>query len=144
MVLDRQAEDGLDQARRLVAAQARRNAGTLTFSLAERETLRGLAAEVASLAARPIEDEKRDLWRRHNALQPTRPLVFCDPENGWQEIIPPSRLACTSALARQWEMHLRKEVFWGAQMRDDYNHTINNDPQRVVRWVQIAREEAER
>ena len=23
------------------------------------------------------------------------------------------------------------------------NHTINNDPERVVRWVQIAREEAE-
>ena len=23
-------------------------------------------------------------------------------------------------------------------------HTIGNDPQRVVRWVQIAREEAER
>ena len=23
------------------------------------------------------------------------------------------------------------------------NHTINNDPQRVIRWVQIAREEAE-
>lgn len=24
------------------------------------------------------------------------------------------------------------------------NHTIRNDPRRVVRWVQIAREEAER
>ncbi len=24
------------------------------------------------------------------------------------------------------------------------NHTIGNDPRRVVRWVQIAREEAER
>ncbi len=23
------------------------------------------------------------------------------------------------------------------------NHTIGNDPQRVIRWVQIAREEAE-
>jgi hypothetical protein len=23
------------------------------------------------------------------------------------------------------------------------NHTINNDPRRVIRWVQIAREEAE-
>ncbi len=24
------------------------------------------------------------------------------------------------------------------------NHTLKNDPQRVIRWVQIAREEAER
>ena len=24
------------------------------------------------------------------------------------------------------------------------NHTIRNDPQRVIRWVRIAREEAER
>jgi hypothetical protein len=24
------------------------------------------------------------------------------------------------------------------------NHTIRNDPQRVIRWVQLAREEAER
>lgn len=29
-----------------------------------------------------------------------------------------------------------------AIMKD--NHTIGNDPRRVVRWVQIAREEAER
>jgi len=85
----------------------------------DRDILRGLASQVAELAAHPIEQEKRDLWYRHNALQPTRPLVFCDPENGWNEIIRPADLACEGELARDWEMRLRKEIFWGRDMRDD-------------------------
>ena len=48
---------------------------------------------MAELAARPIEAEKRELWYRHNALEATRPVVFCDPENGWNEIITAADLA---------------------------------------------------
>ena len=33
----------------------------------EHQLLRTLAGQVAELAARPIEAEKRDLWFRHNA-----------------------------------------------------------------------------
>ena len=91
----------------------------LTISRKDRAVLRRLASQVAELAARPIEQEKRELWYRHNALQPTRPLIFCDPENGWNEIITPRDLECEGALARGWEMTLRKEIFWGAEMRDD-------------------------
>ena len=91
----------------------------LEVSAADRAILRGLAAQVAELAARPIEAEKRELWYRHNALKETRPLVFCDPENGWNEIITPADLQCEGELARTWEMKLRKDVFWGAEMRDD-------------------------
>jgi hypothetical protein len=90
-----------------------------TIRAAERTILRGLAARVAELAARPIEQEKRELWYKHNMLQSTRPLVFCDPENGWNEIIRPQDLACQSELARRWEMTLRKEIFWGTEMGDD-------------------------
>jgi hypothetical protein len=90
-----------------------------TFPGADVAILRALAAQVAELAARPIEKEKEILWRQHNALEPTRPLIFCDPENGWNEIIPPAALTCQHELARQWEMTLRKEIFWGAQMKDD-------------------------
>ena len=61
------------------------------ISESDGQILRALAAEVAELAARPIENEKRDLWYRHNALEATRPLIFCDPENGWNEIFPPDR-----------------------------------------------------
>ena len=56
--------------------------GTLEISPREKHILRELAVKVAELAARPIEEEKRRLWTRHNDLHPTRPPVFCDPENG--------------------------------------------------------------
>jgi hypothetical protein len=95
------------------------SAGDLTISPAERDVLRRLAGRVAELAARPVEQEKRELWYRHNALQPTRPLIFCDPENGWNEIITAGQLECGGELARRWEMALRKEIYWGAEMRDD-------------------------
>jgi hypothetical protein len=89
------------------------------FTASDRQVLRRLAGRVAELAARSVENEKRNLWYKHNALQPTRPLVFCDPENGWGEIISQSDLECRSKLARQWEYTLRREVFWGEEMQDD-------------------------
>ena len=72
---------------------------THRFSREEKDCLRTLALRVAELAARPVEQEKRREWHRHNALQPGRPLVFCDPENGWHEIFPAESLECTSELA---------------------------------------------
>jgi len=112
--------EALDQSRDVIALQAGLARGARQIDDRERDILRRLANEVGELTARPIEDCKRNLWMRHNALEKTRPLVFCDPENGWKEIIPPDRLECEHALARQWEMHLRKTVFWGSQMKDDY------------------------
>jgi len=85
----------------------------------DRDVLRRLANKMAELAARPVEEEKRDLWYRHNALEPTRPVVFCDPENGWNEIITEDQIECEGDLARGWEMTLRKEIFWGESMGDD-------------------------
>jgi hypothetical protein len=90
-----------------------------TISSADREILRRLAATVAELAAQPVQQTKRDLWYRHNALEATRPLVLCFPENAWGEIITPADLACEGAIAREWEYNLRREIFWGAEMRDD-------------------------
>ena len=81
--------------------------------------LRSLASRIADLAARPGEEVKRQLWYRHNSLEATPPLIFCDPENGWGEIITPEMLACQGELARQWEWRLRREIFWGEQMGDD-------------------------
>ena len=98
------------------------NTATLArYSLNQRDRLilRELAKQVAELAERPVEKEKRELWYRHNALESTRPLVFCDPENGWNEILTPDTLQCEGGLARAWEWYLRREVFWGAHMRDD-------------------------
>lgn len=103
-----------------VVIQAFQDPSALSISPQERVVLRALAEKVAELAARPIEAEKRDLWYRHNSLLPTRPVIFCDPENGWNEIISPASLESRGQLARRWEMDLRKEIFWGTQMGDDY------------------------
>ncbi|GAG67657.1 unnamed protein product, partial [marine sediment metagenome] len=100
-------------------AQKTISSDKLVIGREDREILRRLAGRIAELAARPIEGEKRDLWYRHNALEATCPLIFCDPENGWNEIITDAQIECRGQLAREWEMTLRKEIFWGESMGDD-------------------------
>jgi len=93
--------------------------GDLRVSGREREILRSLAGKVAELAARPEEEQKKKLWTRLNDLEETRPVVFCDPENGWNEIVTQDQIVCEKPLFRVWEMALRKEIFWGEKMGDD-------------------------
>ena len=81
--------------------------------------LRRYAAEVAEIAARPEQVEKARLWTEHNDLKTSRPVIFCDPEGGWNEIIPQSTLECEGRMARRWEWDLRKRIFWGTEMGDD-------------------------
>ena len=93
--------------------------GDIAISEMDRKILRELASRVAELASHPIEEEKKELWYTHNDLKTTRPLVHCDPEGGWSEIIPDESLQCEGDLARRWELFLRKELFWGESMQDD-------------------------
>jgi hypothetical protein len=93
--------------------------GELDLTNGDRQVLRELAAQVAEEAALPAQREKRELWRRHNDLEATRPVVLCDPENGWNEIITAGELRCEGKLARRWEMVMRKELFWSREMKDD-------------------------
>ena len=83
------------------------------------EILKKLALEVRSISERDIEKEKKQKWILHNDLKLKEPLVFCDPENGWNEIIIPDILKCEGALAKKWEIILKKEIFWGTKMHDD-------------------------
>ena len=95
------------------------NKGDIVVSDTDRKILREYAKKLAELAHRPLEEEKARLWAMHNDLQQTRPLFFCDPENGWNEILRPESFQCTGALAKTWEAYLRKEIIWGEQIRDD-------------------------
>ena len=81
--------------------------------------LRDLADRVAKIAGGPRMEEIRLLWQKHNKLEKTRPVVFCDPENGWNEIVTEAQMRCKGKVARRWEMDLRKEIFWGEEMGDD-------------------------
>lgn len=91
----------------------------LTMSPQDRAVLVRLAERVAGIAAGSRMSEVRELWRRLNTLQKCRPVVFCDPENGWNEIITEAQMQCKGKLARRWEMDLRKEIFWAEEMGDD-------------------------
>ena len=91
----------------------------LRVSDEERVVLRPLAERVAAHAASSQMVERRELWRRHNQLEATRPLILCDPENGWNDIITERQLRCRGKLTRRWEAELRKEIFWAEEMGDD-------------------------
>jgi hypothetical protein len=91
----------------------------LAISAEDKAVLVGLAERVASIAAGSRMSEVRELWRRVNSLQKSRPVIFCDPENGWNEIITEAQMQCRGRLARRWEMDLRKDIFWGEEMGDD-------------------------
>jgi hypothetical protein len=80
------------------------------FSAADKAVLRPLAEQYAEGAADPIQRERRDLWRAHNSLKRTRPLIYVRAF-AWPEM-PESRLECADGLARACENALRQRLFW--------------------------------
>ena len=70
--------------------------------------VRGLAARVAEIAALPVQEEKRTLWRQLNALQPQRPMVMID-QVCWNEMNLDEELTlcCVDPECRGWEERLR-------------------------------------
>jgi len=92
----------------------------ICFPDRDKMILRELGKQVAEIASRPIMEERKKLWIDHNSLKRTRPVLLCDPENGWNELIPESEIKCENSVARHWEDHLRKQIFWGNEMNDDY------------------------
>lgn len=82
------------------------------ISMHDRNIIRSLAGLVASIAALPVQDEKRRLWRRLNGLQPERPMVMID-QICWNEMNVDDELTllCESATCRDLEMQLRQTLY---------------------------------
>ena len=78
----------------------------------DKEIIRRLAAEVAEIAALPVQEEKRELWRRLNGLQPARPMVTID-QVCWNEmnVNDELTLACEDAECRGYEWQLRATLY---------------------------------
>lgn len=74
--------------------------------------IRALAAQTAEIAALPVQEEKRRLWRRLNALQPERPMVMID-QVCWNEMEIGDELTiqCSDADCRYYEEILRRQLF---------------------------------
>jgi hypothetical protein len=78
----------------------------------DRTILRELAARVAEIAALPVQEEKRRLWRKLNGLQPERPMVTID-QVCWGEMDIDGKLAlrCENQECRDYETVFRRILF---------------------------------
>ncbi|MBN1555269.1 MAG: hypothetical protein JXA11_11030 [Phycisphaerae bacterium] len=80
--------------------------------------LRDLAKRYVEVAADPIQNQRRDLWRRHNRLKPTRPLLYLRGGEAWNEVPEITTRKCADSLFQSVERNLRYLLFRAA-MGDD-------------------------
>jgi hypothetical protein len=75
-------------------------------------TIRGLASQIAEIAAMPVQEEKRALWRQLNALKPARPMVMID-QVCWNEMNLGNELVlrCSDPECQRYEDFLRRTLF---------------------------------
>jgi len=78
----------------------------------DKVVIRDLAAAAAEIASLPVQEEKRVLWRKLNALKPERPMVMID-QVCWNEMNLDDELTlqCVDDECRGYEQHLRRILF---------------------------------
>jgi len=81
-------------------------------STRDKEIIHRLAAQVAEIAALPVQEQKREMWRKLNGLQPVRPMVIID-QVCWNEmnVNDELTLTCEDGECRMYEDHLRKQLY---------------------------------
>ncbi|MBO4391820.1 MAG: hypothetical protein J5816_00785 [Clostridia bacterium] len=86
----------------------------------EIETVRELAKKVAELAALPIQKERIRLWKKHNGLNPERPMFMID-QVCWGEMNYEDELTlvCEDPVLRGIEWQLRETLYRNKHMADD-------------------------
>ena len=87
----------------------------------DRRILRDLAMKVSEIAADPVNDEKRDMWKRLNRLERVRPLIHVQAIawNIWEELIPENTLEADDPFFRKQERELRRRIYCWEHFRDD-------------------------
>jgi hypothetical protein len=102
----------------------------------DREILRCLAQKVAEIAALPVQEEKKRLWRKLNGLEPERPMVSID-QVCWNELNIDGKLTlrCEDAECRIYEERFRKILFQWEYFPADM---VVEDTIRVVKAINGA------
>ncbi len=91
----------------------------MATSARDKAIVRSLAEQLAEVAVLPVQQEKAELWRRHNRLERVRPLVLL--QNGtWHETGGEVELETEDEFAREQEWHLRATLYHWEHMRDDH------------------------
>lgn len=78
----------------------------------DKDIICGLATEVAEIAALPVQEQKRAMWRRLNGLKPDRPMVTID-QVCWNEmnVNDALTLQCEDPECRGYESFLRMTLY---------------------------------
>src|SRR5208283_4176068 len=82
-----------------------------SFHPGDRKIIREQAKRLAEIASLPLMAERRRLWKKHNALEPCRPLILVFPEGSWRELLPDRELACETKEGRRIEWGLRSVLY---------------------------------
>lgn len=82
----------------------------------ERDVLRHLASRYMEVCQSEDQPARRRLWRMHNSLKRTRPLIYVRAF-AWAEM-PESELVCQDPLNRHYENFFRYQLFWNG-LEDD-------------------------
>ncbi|NSW91748.1 MAG: hypothetical protein HPY74_13950 [Firmicutes bacterium] len=92
----------------------------MTFSKKDIQIVRELGKKVAEIAALPIQEEKRRLWRALNGLRPERPMVMID-QLPWHEMDVDGELEVQSEneFCRWLENHFRRILYLWKHMPAD-------------------------
>lgn len=76
-------------------------------------TLHDLARRYAEICAKDIQNERRDLWRKHNSLIRTRVPVICSwyRQSNVKSFILADQLVCQDPIYRSYELWLRNMIY---------------------------------
>jgi len=87
----------------------------------DKTILRDLAKKVKEISLNPIWQEKINLWKTHNKLGKTRPMVMIYLGDGdvWKDIIPEGTLLCEDDYLRKIEFNLRERIYRWENLKDD-------------------------
>ena len=88
------------------------------------EIIRDLAKRYAEIASKEVQDERRDLWRKHNSFVRTRPLVYAREFLSTPELIAP-QLRCEDPF---WRGHERMLCYW-------IQHDTFDDDYIIEPWI---------
>ncbi len=91
----------------------------MPFNEADRTVLRELARRIREIAALPVMQRRRELWKKHNALRGERPMILVFPEGSWRELLTDDELSCTQEQARKIEWGLRSRIYYHEHLPDD-------------------------
>jgi hypothetical protein len=90
----------------------------------DKAILRDLAKKRAEIASLPVQEEKKELWRRLNRLDPVRPMVLL--RNGtWHQTADEIQLETEDDFTRGQELGLRRTLYHWEHMRDDTVYDAN-------------------